>query len=135
MRGGSSSIILHTMDRIFWLSLMGCESEIHHWSGPPAFTHCSLRSRRGLGLRQVDRGPGIAPLRRRPHCVRWRPPLCWCSATLGLLTVDRAPHRLPVLSSWIGGTVTPVISSQAPHHRLPSPAPREPFDGTLVAVD
>ena len=52
----------------------------------------------------------------------------------GYLTVDRASHRLPVLSSWAGGMWTPVISSQAPHHRLHIPAPRRPFLGPLVAV-
>jgi len=102
-------------------------------SEPPAVAHCSLRSRRGLGLRQVDRGPGIAPLRRRPHCVRWRPPLRWSLVLWMLLTVDRAPHRLPDLSSWTGGIVTPVISSLAPHHRLPGLAPRGPLRGPLVA--
>jgi len=44
-------------------------------SGPPASPTARSRSLRGLSLRLVDRGPGIAPLRRRPHCVRWRHPL------------------------------------------------------------
>jgi len=47
--------------------------------------------------------------------------------------VDRALHRLPALSSWTGGILTPVISSQVPHHRLHSPAPRGPLHGPLVA--
>jgi len=42
-------------------------------------------------------------------------------------------HRLPDLSSWTGGIVTPVISSQAPHHRLHRPVPRRPLHGLLVA--
>ncbi len=129
MRGGSSLIILHTLGRIFWLSLMGCESEIHHWSGPPAFAHCSLRSRRGLSLRQVGRG--LISLRSGDALtafgggLRSAGPRIWVS-----LTVDRASHRLPVLSSENVGTWTPVISSQAPHHRLPCPAPRGPFPRT-----
>ena len=88
-----------------------------------------------LVLQQVDRGPGIAPLWRRPHCVLWRPPLRWFSVAWRSLTVDRASHRLPDLSSWIGGMLTPVISSQAPHHRLLSPATHGPLHGPLVAVD
>ena len=53
----------------------------------------------------------------------------------GLLTVDRARHRLPALSSRVGGMVTPVISSQAPHHRLHQHAPHGPFHGPLVAAN
>ena len=38
-----------------------------------------------------------------------------------------------VFSSRMVGMKTPVISSQAPHHRLRPPAPRGPFHGPLVA--
>ena len=63
---------------------------IRNWSEPPASPTARFRSLRGLILRRVDWGRDIAPLRRRPHCVRWRPSLCWFSVLCVLLTVDRA---------------------------------------------
>jgi hypothetical protein len=47
-----------------------------------------------------------------------------------LLTIDHSLHRLPDLSSWEGGIVTPMISSQASHHQLHRPAPRILFSRT-----
>ena len=47
-------------------------------SETPAFAYCLLRSRRGLSLQQVDRGPKIS-LRSGDALtlVRWRPPRSW----------------------------------------------------------
>ncbi len=55
-----------------------------------------------------------------------------CSAPLPPVRSARTVSL--VFSSWVVGMKTPVISSQAPHHRLHHPAPRGPFHGPLVAV-
>lgn len=109
------------------------ETEEH--SGPPAFAHCPLRSLRGLGLRQVGRGPGVAPLRRRPCCIRWQAPFRWITVAWVVLTVDPAPHRPPDLHPELLAPRTPVISLQAPHHRLHwlAPADHNTDRSSLVA--
>ena len=63
--------------------------------GPPGIAHDSLRSYRGLTLREVDRGPAIAPLQRRPHCVRWRPSLRWCWLLKWDIAIERGFQAEP----------------------------------------
>jgi len=69
-------------------------------SGPPGAAHGSLPLASKARPAGGCPGSAIAPLRRRPHCVRWRPSWSWLLAVLELMTTARldSPDRPAPLS-------------------------------------